>query len=43
VVKQLYELLKPGGELVFFEHHRSHDAITRTAQCEFVTTTSSFG
>ena len=33
VMKKLYSLLKPGGELIFWEHHRSHDWLTRRMQC----------
>ncbi|KYK60331.1 hypothetical protein DCS_01468 [Drechmeria coniospora] len=32
VVKELYRLLKPGGKLIFWEHHRSSDWITAAAQ-----------
>lgn len=28
----IYRLLKPGGELIFWEHHASHDWITRIVQ-----------
>ncbi|KAK3941963.1 S-adenosyl-L-methionine-dependent methyltransferase [Diplogelasinospora grovesii] len=30
--QELYELLKPGGELIFWEHCRSEDLVTRTVQ-----------
>ena len=30
--KQIYKLLKPGGQLVFWEHQRSEDTITRSVQ-----------
>ncbi len=33
VAKQLYRLLKPGGELIFFEHHRSADWLACLVQC----------
>ncbi|KAK0704398.1 methyltransferase type 11 [Lasiosphaeris hirsuta] len=32
VVRELYRLLKPGGRLVFWEHHRSSDRATVVAQ-----------
>lgn len=38
VARELYELLKPGGKLIFWEHHRSSDWWTRAAQCEFLPT-----
>ena len=31
-VKGLYKLLKPGGELIFFEHMKSPDRVTRVMQ-----------
>jgi 2-polyprenyl-3-methyl-5-hydroxy-6-metoxy-1,4-benzoquinol methylase len=35
VVKQLHHLLKPGGELIFWEHQQNEsDFITRIAQCK---------
>ena len=35
VARGLYKLLKPGGKLIFWEHHRSHDIATRAMQCKF--------
>jgi SAM-dependent methyltransferase len=32
VAKELYGLLKPGGNLIFWEHHGSHDWLTRIVQ-----------
>ncbi|KAK9423017.1 putative Methyltransferase type 11 domain-containing protein [Seiridium unicorne] len=32
VIKALYKLLKPRGKLIFWEHHRSHDWLTRLVQ-----------
>ncbi|KAI2627716.1 S-adenosyl-L-methionine-dependent methyltransferase [Hypoxylon sp. NC1633] len=32
VAKELYRLLKPGGKLIFWEHHRSHDLVTWIVQ-----------
>ncbi|EOO03488.1 putative methyltransferase type 11 protein [Phaeoacremonium minimum UCRPA7] len=32
VARELYSLLKPGGELLFWEHHRSTDRLTRIFQ-----------
>jgi SAM-dependent methyltransferase len=31
-VKWIYELLKPGGSFIFWEHRRSHDFVTRLVQ-----------
>jgi len=33
--KVIYGLLKEGGELVFWEHHQSHDWLSRAVQREF--------
>ncbi len=33
VAARLYDLLRPGGELIFWEHCDSQDAVTRWAQC----------
>jgi SAM-dependent methyltransferase len=30
--KELYRLLKPGGRFIFWEHHQSHDRLTRFVQ-----------
>lgn len=35
VLKSLYKLLKPGGQLVFFEHQKSQDFVSRIVQCEY--------
>lgn len=35
VSRQLYQLLKPGGELIFWEHQRNRDVLTRVVQCKF--------
>jgi len=32
VAKGLYKLLKPGGKLIFWEHHHSHDPLTKLIQ-----------
>lgn len=32
--RHLYRLLKPGGELLFWEHCRNSDVVTRAVQCE---------
>ena len=32
VVKRVYDLLKPGGALIFWEHHESDDWLTRRVQ-----------
>lgn len=34
VMGEVYRLLKPGGSFIFWEHGRSMDAFTATAQCE---------
>jgi 2-polyprenyl-3-methyl-5-hydroxy-6-metoxy-1,4-benzoquinol methylase len=35
VVKQLHHLLKPGGELIFWEHQlNEYDAVSRMVQCK---------
>lgn len=34
VTKALYKLLKPGGRLIFWEHHHSHDPVTKVIQSE---------
>ncbi|KND87887.1 Methyltransferase-like protein 7B [Tolypocladium ophioglossoides CBS 100239] len=33
-VKELYRLLKPGGKLIFWEHHRNSDWLTAAVQCK---------
>jgi len=33
-LKELYRLLKPGGKLIFWEHHRSSDWVTVVMQCQ---------
>lgn len=33
--RHMYRLLKPGGELIFWEHCRNTDAVTRAVQCEW--------
>lgn len=35
VAKGLYKLLKPGGKFIFWEHHQSHDFVTRIVQSEY--------
>ncbi|KAI1769874.1 S-adenosyl-L-methionine-dependent methyltransferase [Hypoxylon cercidicola] len=32
VAREMYRLLKPGGKLIFWEHRRSHDWVTRIVQ-----------
>lgn len=32
VAKELYRLLRPGGKLIFWEHHCNHDWVTRIVQ-----------
>lgn len=32
--KELYRLLKPGGKLIFWEHHRNSDWLTAAVQCK---------
>ncbi|KAM7186673.1 S-adenosyl-L-methionine-dependent methyltransferase [Rhypophila sp. PSN 637] len=32
VARGLYKLLKPGGKFIFWEHHQSHDFVTRIVQ-----------
>lgn len=32
----MYRLLKPGGELLFWEHTRNSDVVSRAVQCEFL-------
>lgn len=32
--KVIYDLLKPGGELIFWEHHKSNDWVTWAMQSE---------
>lgn len=34
VARGLYKLLKPGGKLIFWEHHRNHDMVTGVMQCK---------
>jgi SAM-dependent methyltransferase len=34
VARRLYELLKPGGQLLFWEHSRSDSRLTAWAQCK---------
>jgi SAM-dependent methyltransferase len=36
VVKWIYELLRPGGSFVFWEHRRSYDFVTRLVQSELL-------
>lgn len=36
VAKQMYRLLKPGGMLIFWEHHANHDRLTRCIQGWFL-------
>lgn len=31
----MHRLLKPGGELIFWEHCRNTDAVTGAVQCKF--------
>ncbi len=35
VAPQLYELLRPGGEVIFWEHGKSRDSLTRWVQCKY--------
>ena len=35
MAKKLYRLLKPGGKLIFWEHHRNSDWLTATVQCKW--------
>lgn len=41
-MRWMYELLKPGGVFIFWEHHRSHDFVTRLFQGTTWTTIFSF-
>jgi SAM-dependent methyltransferase len=35
VVKDLYRMLRPGGKLIFWEHHYNHDLLSRIVQSEW--------
>lgn len=37
VARRLYKLLKPGGKLIFWEHHGSHDVATKIVQSMYAT------
>lgn len=32
VARRLYKLLRPGGRLIFWEHHGNHDGVTKIVQ-----------
>ena len=36
MMRQLYELLKPGGKFIFWEHHVNSDPVTRAVQCKSI-------
>lgn len=40
VARRLYKLLKPGGKLIFWEHHRNNDTVTRIVQSKFLSCAS---